>query len=102
MNIYVGDLPLEVDANDLKAAFEAFGKVLTTKVILDRESGESRGFGFVEMPVVNEAESAIEGLNESELKGQEIKVSEARKRPEVNQDVGMRGGKVTRGGGRRF
>lgn len=102
MNIYVGNLPQKVDSDALKAAFEAFGKVLTTKVILDRETGESRGFGFVEMPVVSEAESAITGLNETEFEGQAIKVSEARSRSVVNQDVGMRGGKMTRGGGRRF
>ncbi len=102
MNIYVGNLPQEVDNDALKAAFEAFGKVSTTKVILDRETGESRGFGFVEMPIVSEAETAISGLHDSELQGQAIKVSEARSRSVVNQDVGMRGGKITRSGGRRF
>jgi RNA recognition motif-containing protein len=96
MNIYVGNLSNEVTEEDLKQAFEGFGQVVSVNIIKDRYSGESRGFGFVEMPAKAEAQSAIEGLNGKELKGQMLKVSEARPRSE-----GRRGG-GRRGGGRRF
>ena len=102
MNIYIGNLAQEVVSDDLKDVFEAYGNVTATKIIMDRESGESKGFGFVEMPVQKQAESAIDGLNGTELKGQQIKVSEARQRKEPVVSLGMRGGKITRGGGRRF
>lgn len=94
MNIYVGNLSNEVTEDDLQQAFEAFGQVTSVNVIRDKFSGESRGFGFVEMPAKTEAESAIDGLNGTELKGRLLKVNEARPRPE-----GRRGG--GRGGGRR-
>jgi RNA recognition motif-containing protein len=96
MNIYVGNLSNEVTEEDLKQAFEGFGQVVSVNIIKDRYSGESRGFGFVEMPAKAEAQSAIEGLNGKDLKGQMLKVSEARPRSE-----GRRGG-GRRGGGRRF
>ena len=96
MNIYVGNLSNEVTEEDLKQAFEGFGQVVSVNIIKDRYSGESRGFGFVEMPAKAEAQSAIEGLNGKDLKGQMLKVSEARPRSE-----GRRGGE-RRGGGRRF
>ena len=96
MNIYVGNLSNEVTEEDLKQAFEGFGQVASVNIIKDRYSGESRGFGFVEMPAKAEAQSAIEGLNGKELKGQMLKVSEARPRSE-----GRRGG-GRRGGGQRF
>jgi RNA recognition motif-containing protein len=96
MNIYVGNLSYEVTQEDLKQAFEGFGQVVSVNIIKDRYSGESRGFGFVEMPAKGEAQSAIEGLNGKELKGQMLKVSEARPRSE-----GRRGG-GRRGGGRRL
>ena len=96
MNIYVGNLSNEVTEEDLKQAFEGFGQVASVNIIKDRYSGESRGFGFVEMPAKAEAQSAIEGLNGKDLKGQMLKVSEARPRSE-----GRRGG-GRRGGGRRF
>ena len=96
MNIYVGNLSNEVTEEDLKQAFEGFGQVVSVNIIKDRYSGESRGFGFVEMSAKAEAQSAIEGLNGKELKGQMLKVSEARPRSE-----GRRGG-GRRGGGRSF
>ena len=67
---------------DLKQAFEGFGQVESVKIIKDKYSGESRGFGFVEMPDKAEAESAIEGLNGKELKGRRLNVNEARPRSE--------------------
>ena len=96
MNIYVGNLSNEVTEEDLKQAFEGFGQVVSVNIIKDRYSGESRGFGFVEMPAKAEAQSAIEGLNGKELKGQMLKVSEARPRSEGRRDGGRPGG------GRRF
>jgi RNA recognition motif-containing protein len=96
MNIYVGNLSREVTEEDLRQAFEAFGQVTSAKIITDKFSGESRGFGFVEMPAKAEAQSAINDLNGKELKGQTLNVNEARPRSE-----GRRGG-GRRGGGRRF
>ena len=92
MNIYVGNLSYGVTEEDLKEAFESFGEVETVKIIKDRYSGESKGFGFIEMPDKNEAQSAIEGLNGRELKGRKINVNEARPRSEGYRDGGRRGG----------
>ena len=80
MNIYVGNLSREVTKDDLLEAFEEFGQVESVKIITDRVSGESRGFGFVEMPAEAEAQSAINGLNGKELKGETLTVNEARPR----------------------
>jgi len=84
MNIYVGNLALNVTEGDLQQTFEAFGEVTSAKIIKDKYSGESRGFGFVEMPAGAEAQSAIDGLNEKELKGRALKVNEAR--PQKSRD----------------
>jgi RNA recognition motif-containing protein len=78
MNIYVGNLALNVTEEDLQKAFEAFGEVESVKIIKDRYSGESRGFGFVGMPAGAEGQSAIQDLNGKELKGLMLKVNEAR------------------------
>ena len=78
MNIYVGNMALNVTEEDLQQAFKDFVEVASVKMIKDRCSGESRGFGFVEMSDKAEAQSAIDGLNGKELKGQAIKVNEAR------------------------
>lgn len=96
MNIYVGNLSREVTEEDLRQAFEAFGQVASVTIIKDRFSGESRGFGFVEMPAKAEAQSAINSLNGKELKGRTLNVNEARPRSE-----GRRGGERW-GGGQRF
>lgn len=98
MNIYIGNLAQEVTDDDLRHAFESFGNLTSAKVIKDKFSGESRGFGFVEMPDNQEATTAIESLNGSELKGKKITVSEARPRAE-NRRGGMGGGGKRRGGG---
>jgi RNA recognition motif-containing protein len=94
MNIYVGNLSSEVTEEDLRQAFEGFGQVVSVNIIKDRYSGESRGFGFVEMSAKAEAQSAINDLNGKELKGRALKVSEARPRTE------SRGGRGGYGGGR--
>ncbi len=80
MNIYVGNLPREVTEDDLLEAFKEFGQVESVKIITERGSGQSRGFGFVEMPAEAEAQSAINGLNGKELKGETLNVNEARPR----------------------
>jgi RNA recognition motif-containing protein len=69
MNIYVGNLSRDVSETDLREAFQAFGEVATASVIKDKYTGESRGFGFVEMPNKAEADAAISGLNGKDLKG---------------------------------
>jgi RNA recognition motif-containing protein len=86
MNIYVGNLALNVTEEDLQKVFEAFGDVESVKIIKDRYSGESRGFGFVGMPAGAEAQSAIKDLNVKELKGLMLKVNEAR--PQRNRERG--------------
>jgi len=94
MNIYVGNLSAETAEENLRQAFEAYGEVSKVNVIMDRDSGKSRGFGFVEMPSKGEAEAAMTGLNGQELDGQTLNVNEARARTENS------GG--NRGGGRRY
>jgi len=82
MNIYVGSLSLDVNDDDLRQAFEAYGKVESVRIIKDRYTGESRGFAFIEMPTNKEALSAIDGLNGKGLKGSSMVVNEARPRSE--------------------
>lgn len=96
MNIYVGNLATEVTEEDLREAFGSYGQVTSANIIKDRYSNESRGFGFVEMESKSEGESAIEGLNGTELKGNTLNVNEARPR---NDNRGRRGGQ---GGGRGY
>jgi len=76
--LFVGSLPWAVNDEALKAAFEVHGKVVSAKVITDRETGKSRGFGFVEMENETDANNAIQALNGSEFKGRNIIVSEAK------------------------
>ncbi len=90
MNIYVGNLSYEVTEEDLRKTFEAFGEVESVKIIKERFSGESKGFGFVEMPDKAEAQSAINDLNGTELKGRMLNVNEARPRSETRRGGGRR------------
>ena len=92
MNIYVGNLSREVTEDELRKAFEAFGQVTTASIIKDRYSGESRGFGFVEMATKTEAQAAITGLNGTSLKERTLSVSEARPRTEGDRGGGYGGG----------
>lgn len=85
MNIYAGNLSYSVTDEDLKEIFGAFGQVSRANVISDRETGRSKGFGFVEMPVDAEAKQAIDSLNGKDVKGRAINVNEARPRPERPQ-----------------
>ena len=82
MNIYAGNLPYSVDDEELNRLFSEFGQVDRANVISDRETGRSKGFGFVEMPVDEEAKAAIESLNGKDVNGRSLNVNEARPRPE--------------------
>jgi cold-inducible RNA-binding protein len=85
MDIYVGGLSYTVTEDDLKQAFEGFGKVESVNIIKDRFTGKSKGFGFVQMPGKEEAQAAIDGMNGKELKGRTISVNKARPKPEGRQ-----------------
>jgi RNA recognition motif-containing protein len=105
MNIYVGNLSHDVTEEDLKEAFKAFGEVETVRLIKDNDTGRSKGFGFVEMSDNANAQSAIDGLNDKELKGRALKVNTARPRTENRSGRGGYGGGRgggRQGGGRRF
>jgi len=91
MNIYVGNLPNSVNEGDLREVFQAFGEVSTAAVIKDKFSGESRGFGFVEMPNKDEAEKAISMTNGKDLKGRSAKVNEAKPRTDSRSGGGFSG-----------
>ena len=93
MNIYVGNLSYEATESDIRAAFEAHGEVSTVSIIMDKMTGRSRGFGFVEMPDQGAGQAAISALNLQEIRGRAITVNEAKPKTE-----GSRGG----GGGRGF
>jgi RNA recognition motif-containing protein len=80
MNIYVGNLPYSVSEDDLRDAFSAFGEVASVNIITDKFSGQSKGFGFVEMPDNSDADAAIKALNDSPLSGRNIKVNQAKPR----------------------
>ncbi|HBS47583.1 TPA: RNA-binding protein [Candidatus Dependentiae bacterium] len=82
MNIFVGNLSRRVSENELRAAFEPFGEVASAVVIKDKFSGQSRGFGFVEMPNASEAQNAINSLNGTDLLGRTLNVNEAKPKPE--------------------
>ena len=96
MNIYVGNLSYNTTEGDLRTAFEAHGEVVSSAVISDRDSGRSKGFGFVEMADNQAGTAAISALDGSELDGRQIKVNEAR--PKTERSSGPRGGGG--GGGR--
>ncbi|HNQ01541.1 MAG TPA: RNA-binding protein, partial [Syntrophales bacterium] len=80
MKIYVGNMPYSVTEEDLKQAFEAFGQVESVTIIKDKMSGQSKGFGFVEMGSADQAQAAISGMNGKDLKGRKLNVNEARPR----------------------
>jgi len=99
VNIYVGNLSREVTEDELRQAFEPFGQVTSVNVIKDRYSGESRGFGFVEMATKSEAQAAITGLNGTSLGERTLSVSEARPRAEGGRRPYGGGGGFGGGGG---
>jgi RNA recognition motif-containing protein len=85
MNIYVGNLPWSVKDDELRKLFAEFGDVSAANVIMDKFSGRSRGFGFVEMPNTDHAEIAIKSLNDKEVGGRSLRVNEAKPREERPQ-----------------
>lgn len=101
MNIYVGNLSFKTEEPDLRAAFAAHGEVDTVNIISDRETGRSRGFAFVEMPNDEEAQAAMDALNEKDLDGRNLKVNKAKPRTERRGGGGRGrgGGGGYRGGG---
>jgi cold-inducible RNA-binding protein len=97
-NIYVGNLSFDTSESDLREAFEAHGEVLKANVVTDRDTGRSRGFGFVEMDNDEDGRKAIEALNESDLGGRNLTVNEAK--PREPRSGGGGGGRGGGGGGR--
>jgi RNA recognition motif-containing protein len=109
MNIYVGNLSRDLTESELREAFAAFGEVTSASIIKDKFSGETRGFGFVEMPNKDEADKAISALNGRDLKGRTATVNEARPRTDKPRTGGGFGGGrggshggFGGGGGKRF
>jgi cold-inducible RNA-binding protein len=101
MNIFIGNLSNELTEEDLKQAFATFGEVESVKIIKDKYTNRSKGFGFVEMASKAQGQSAIDGLNGKELKGKAINVNEARPRTESRgRGGGYGGGRGGYGGGR--
>ena len=99
MKIYVGNLSFNTDGEALRAAFSEFGEVTSADVVADRETGKSRGFGFVEMANQAAAEAAIKALNGKELDGRTLNVNEARPKTDRNDRGGRGGGRGGGGGG---
>ena len=99
MNIYVGSLHFKMNEAELKEVFEEYGEVTSAKIIIDKYSGKSKGFGFVEMPNDAEAKKAIEELNGAEISGRNIIVNESIERAERKGN--FRGGNNERRGGDR-
>ncbi len=99
MNIYVGNLPFGATEDDVRQAFAAYGTVSSVAIIKDRETGQSRGFAFVEMPSSDEGNTAIKNMNGAPLKGRALKVNEARPREESFGGGGQRSGGGGYGGG---
>ncbi|MFZ5759242.1 MAG: RNA recognition motif domain-containing protein [Thermodesulfobacteriota bacterium] len=85
MNIYVGQLPYNVTEEELREIFAKFGEIASLSLIKDKFSGQSKGFGFVDMPNNSEADMAIKALNKSMLKGREIKVNQAEQRKQKSR-----------------
>jgi RNA recognition motif-containing protein len=99
MNIYVGSLHFKMSEAELKEVFEEYGEVTSAKIIIDKYSGKSKGFGFVEMPNDAEAKKAIEELNGAEVSGRNIIVNESIERPERKNFRDGGGSNDRRGGG---
>jgi cold-inducible RNA-binding protein len=100
--LYVGNLSYGVRDSDLEEMFAAYGSVQSAQVIVDRDTGRSKGFGFVEMENDQEAKAAITGLNGKEMEGRTLTVNEARPREERGRGGFGGGGGRSQGGGRRY
>jgi len=91
MNIYVGNLSYDATDETIKQAFESFGQVISARIVKDKYTGQSRGFGFVEMPVQSQAQTAVKSLNGKELLGKQMSVNEARSRTDRGRSGGQGG-----------
>ncbi len=100
MEIYVGNLAYATTDDGLKAAFAPFGEVTAVRVVTDRMTGRSKGFGFVTMPDAAQAQAAIDALNGHELDGRTVRVNESQPKPREEREGGFRGGRGGFGGGR--
>ena len=101
MNLFVAKLNFDTTEDTLQSTFEEYGEVVSCKIIINRDTGRSKGFGFVEMPDDDSARSAIEELNMAEVDGRQIVVKEAEDRPKRDGGGGYRRGGDRRGGGYR-
>lgn len=105
MNIFAGSLPFSLEESELKDLFEEYGDVASVKIITDKFTGRSKGFGFIEMPDDEQAKAAIEALNGKDVKGRTIVVNKSEERKEGERRGGFRGGNqrggFSRGGDRR-
>ncbi len=101
MKLYVGNLDRSTTDETIKTAFEKYGEVSSVRILFDRETRQSRGFGFVDMPDNDQAQQAMDGLNDTELEGRRIRVNEARE-PERRPGGGGGGGAPRGGGGGGF
>ncbi|MFN7021721.1 MAG: RNA recognition motif domain-containing protein [Phycisphaerales bacterium] len=99
MKLYVGNLSFSTTENTLRESFEAFGTVSSAQLVMDRETGRPRGFGFVEMPDDAQARAAIEGMNGKKLDGRDLTVNEARPKTEGSRGGGGGGWGRSGGGG---
>ncbi len=99
MDIYVGNLPYKAGDRDLQELFEQYGNVTSARIIMDRATGQSKGFGFVEMPGRDEAQKAIDSLNQYDFMGRKLRVNESQPKP---REGGGRGGDRERGQGKRW
>ena len=91
MNLYVGNLPYRMTEDALRQEFEQYGQVASCTIIMDKATGQSKGFGFLEMPSAEEAQAAITGLNGREVQGRRLNVNEARPRENDGGGGGFRG-----------
>lgn len=92
MNLYVSNIAFKMRDDELRQAFEPYGEIVSAKIIMDRDTGRSRGFGFVEFADREAGQAAIDGLNGADLQGKEISVSEARPREERPRNNSFGGG----------
>jgi len=92
MNIYVGNMSFDMTEADLRSAFEVYGSVDSAHIIMDKYSGKSKGFGFIEMSDDKKAQAAMDGLNETELKGRKITVNKAKPKTDRRDDNRAGGG----------
>ena len=102
MNIYVGNLSYDATEEKIREAFGSFGQVTSARIIKDKYTGQSRGFGFVEMPEQTHAQTAIKSLNGKELMGKQISVNEARSRTDQGRSGRQRGRMDYSGHGNRY